>query len=286
MFERDDDGRGVASRGDVRGRSREVLHAVGVFVEASEDGVVLRGAVHAHLRVEQTEEEGVGTRVDGRPGLLGSLLEALQDGGLLSLLEGAGVGEADEREAGKGMRWVRLDEALQLLDGARLVALPVVAERLGALGAELLVRGRLSRLVARDGGARRRRGVRSRGRGGALAAGPLTLRHRDARGVVRWPGIDRAQPAPRERKRRERARRREPPRAGHASAASESPVPNAGGNLTFPPHAGWRPTPARVSPPGWRPSERFKTPPIARPSGARPPRWTPRARERHARRPV
>ena len=102
MFERDDDGRGVASRGDVRGRSHEVLHAVRVFLEASEDGVVLRGAVHAHLGVEQTEDERVGTRVDGRPGLLGSLLEALQDGGLLSLLEGAGVGEADEREAGKG----------------------------------------------------------------------------------------------------------------------------------------------------------------------------------------
>ena len=187
---------------------------------------------------------------------------------------------------GKRMRWVRLDEALQLLDGARLVALPVVAERLGALGAELLVRGRLSRLVARDGGARRRRGVRSRGRGGALAAGTLTLRHRDSRGVVRWPRIDRAQPAPRERKRRERARRREPPRAGHASAASESPVPNAGGNLAFPPHAGWRPTPARVSPPMWRPSERFETPPIACLSGARPPHWTPRARERHARLPV
>ena len=123
MFERDDDGRGVASRGDVRGQSHEVLHAVRVFLEASEDGVVLRGAVHAHLGVEQTEDERVGTLSMARPGLLGSLLEALQDGGLLSLLEGAGVGEADEREAGESARWVRLDEALQLLDGAR-VSLP------------------------------------------------------------------------------------------------------------------------------------------------------------------
>ena len=184
---------------------------------------------------------------------------------------------------GKGCG-VRLDEALQLLDGARLVALPVVAERLGALGAELLVRGRLGRLVARDGGARRRRGVRSRGRGGRLPPDPYPSPSRRTRcGAV---ARDRSgSPRPRERATRARSPKGASPRGSRERGFGKSRAERRG-NLTFPPHAGWRPPPARVSPPGWRPSERFKTPPIARPSGARPPRWTPRARERHARLPV
>ena len=186
---------------------------------------------------------------------------------------------------GKGMRWVRLDEALQLLDGARLVALPVVAERLGALGAELLVRGRLSRLVARDGGARRRRGVRSRGRGGALAAGTLTLRHRDSRGVVRWPRIDRAQPAPRERKRRERARRRSLPARVTRAPLRKVPCRTPGEIWRFLPTRGGVQRPrASLRRCGDRPrGSRRRRSPVCR---ARVPLTGRRARERHARLPV